>query len=42
MKMGLSHEEVSVLFDDIVGFTEMARCVEPDVVMGFLNDLYTR
>jgi class 3 adenylate cyclase len=34
--------QVSVLFADIVGFTNMSKAVEPEVVMEFLNDLYCR
>jgi class 3 adenylate cyclase len=34
--------QVTVLFADIVGFTNMSKEVEPEVVMEFLNDLYCR
>jgi class 3 adenylate cyclase len=34
--------QVTVMFADIVGFTSMSMNVEPEVVMGFLNELYTR
>jgi class 3 adenylate cyclase len=30
------------MFADIVGFTTMAKHVEPVTVMTFLNDLYTK
>ncbi|GIL81264.1 hypothetical protein Vretifemale_10317, partial [Volvox reticuliferus] len=36
------HDNVTVLFADIKGFTEMSKEVAPAVVMTFLNDLYTR
>ncbi|GLI61095.1 hypothetical protein VaNZ11_003375 [Volvox africanus] len=36
------HDNVTVLFADIKGFTEMSKEVPPAVVMTFLNDLYTR
>eukprot|EP00775_Hariotina_reticulata_P010666 gene10666-10825_t len=41
IKLSLQHEQVSILFADIVGFTAMSKQVEPAVVMAFLNDLYT-
>ncbi|KAK9823457.1 hypothetical protein WJX72_002888 [[Myrmecia] bisecta] len=36
------HESVTVLFTDIVGFTDMANQVTPDKVMGMLHQLFTR
>jgi class 3 adenylate cyclase len=36
------HESVSILFADIVGFTAFAKEAEPDVVVGLLNDLFSR
>ena len=36
------HAQVTLLFADIVGFTSMCRKVEPEDVMGMLNDLYLR
>ncbi|KAI8465323.1 MAG: nucleotide cyclase [Monoraphidium minutum] len=42
LKMALHHEQVSILFADIVGFTSMAKTQPPDVVMDLLNDLFTR
>jgi len=41
-KMALKHEQVTVMFADIVGFTPMSMNVEPEVVMDLLNELYTR
>jgi len=34
------HEQVMVLFCDVVGFTSMSKEVEPSEVMHFLNELY--
>uniref|UniRef100_A0A383WI74 Guanylate cyclase domain-containing protein n=1 Tax=Tetradesmus obliquus TaxID=3088 RepID=A0A383WI74_TETOB len=42
IKVPMQHEQVSVLFADIVGFTNMSKEVEPETVMEFLNDLYCR
>ncbi|WIA42297.1 hypothetical protein OEZ86_008311 [Tetradesmus obliquus] len=39
---GIFPRQVSVLFADIVGFTNMSKEVEPESVMEFLNDLYCR
>lgn len=36
------HEDASVLFADIVGFTPYASSREPDEVVGFLDDLFSR
>uniref|UniRef100_A0A7S3VP31 Guanylate cyclase domain-containing protein n=1 Tax=Dunaliella tertiolecta TaxID=3047 RepID=A0A7S3VP31_DUNTE len=36
-----SHENVTILFTDIVGFTSMSKEVKPDQVMGYLNELFT-
>ncbi|GLI69988.1 hypothetical protein VaNZ11_014718 [Volvox africanus] len=35
------HDDVIVLFTDVVGFTSMSKEVEPSEVMHFLNELYT-
>lgn len=35
-----THEQVMVLFCDVVGFTSMSKEVEPSQVMHFLNELY--
>lgn len=35
-------DDVSVLFADIVGFTDMCREKQPDVVVSLLNDIYGR
>lgn len=35
------HPHATILFMDIVGFTSMAKQVEPQVVMTFLNQLFT-
>ena len=32
-----SHEDITILFMDIVGFTSMAKEVEPVAIMTFLN-----
>eukprot|EP00882_Tetradesmus_deserticola_P020631 GHRQ01022293.1.p1 GENE.GHRQ01022293.1~~GHRQ01022293.1.p1 ORF type:complete len:233 (+),score=70.48 GHRQ01022293.1:385-1083(+) len=42
IKVPMQHEQVTVMFADIVGFTSMSKEVEPEVVMEFLNDLYCR
>lgn len=36
------HEEVTLLFADIKGFTPMCSAVPPAAVMAMLNDLFTR
>eukprot|EP00798_Chlamydomonas_sp_ICE-L_P027188 gene27188-2431_t len=36
-----SHDEVTVLFMDIVGFTSMSKDVEAEAVLTFLNQLFT-
>ncbi|KXZ51265.1 hypothetical protein GPECTOR_13g752 [Gonium pectorale] len=36
------HPEVTLLFADVKGFTNMCEKVEPSQVMGFLNALYSR
>ncbi|KAF5842811.1 hypothetical protein DUNSADRAFT_4695 [Dunaliella salina] len=36
-----SHENVTILFTDIVGFTNMSKEVKPDQVMAYLNELFT-
>ncbi len=36
-----SHKSVSVLFMDIVGFTNMSKQVEPKKVLTFLNELFS-
>ena len=36
------HRMVTIIFCDIVGFTDMCKTVEPIVVMEFLNQLYQR
>ena len=36
------HESVTVLYADVVGFTDMSRDARPDAVMAMLNTLYTR
>ncbi|KAG2493386.1 hypothetical protein HYH03_008518 [Edaphochlamys debaryana] len=40
--LATKHAAVTILFADIKGFTSMCKEVEPEVVMGFLNDLYNR
>lgn len=37
-----AHEQVTIMFADIVGFTPLCEQVEPWVVMDFLNDLFSR
>ncbi|WP_416548042.1 adenylate/guanylate cyclase domain-containing protein [Limnohabitans sp. DCL3] len=37
-----SYDEVTVLFADIVGFTAFSQDVSPEVLVGVLNDLFTR
>ena len=34
--------QVTIMFADIVGFTDMSRQVEPVAVMRFLNSLFSR
>ena len=34
--------QITVLFADVVGFTPMCRELPPEVVMAFLNDLFSR
>merc|ERR1711862_785438 len=34
------HEQVTILFTDIVGFTSMSQTVAPQQVMEFLHDLF--
>ncbi|GFR42727.1 hypothetical protein Agub_g3645 [Astrephomene gubernaculifera] len=41
-KTATDHEQVTILFADIVGFTSMCKEVPAKTVMKFLNDLYTR
>ena len=36
------HENVTILFTDIVGFTSMSQTVAPQQVMEFLHDLFVR
>ena len=36
------HLQVSILFMDIVGFTSMSKEVAPQMVMEFLNDLFSK
>ena len=36
------HQEVTILFTDIVGFTSMSQTVAPQQVMEFLHDLFVR
>lgn len=37
-----SYANVTVLFGDIVGFTAFSQVVSPEVMVGVLNDLFTR
>jgi adenylate cyclase len=37
-----SYADVTVLFADIVGFTAFSQAVSPEVMVGVLNDLFTR
>ena len=41
-KLATAHEQITVLFADVVGFTPMCRELAPEVVMAFLNDLFSR
>ncbi|KXZ48106.1 hypothetical protein GPECTOR_30g201 [Gonium pectorale] len=41
-KLATSHDEVTLMFADIEGFTTMCKVLEPHVVMAFLDELYTR
>ncbi len=36
-----SYSDVTVLFADIVGFTEMSASISPENVVGFLNDIFS-
>ena len=36
------HQEVTILFTDIVGFTSMSQTVAPQQVMEFLHELFVR
>ena len=36
-QLARTHKDVTILFMDIVGFTSMAKQVEPQAVMTFLN-----
>lgn len=36
-----NHEQISLLFMDICGFTHMSKCVSAGQVMGFLNELFS-
>lgn len=37
-----SHEQVSVLFADLVGFTELSAKMEPDLLVSMLNDVFSQ
>jgi class 3 adenylate cyclase len=37
-----SYDNVTVLFADIVGFTAFSQVVSPEVMVGVLNDIFTR
>jgi class 3 adenylate cyclase len=41
-KLASSHENITVLFADVVGFTPMCHKLPADTVMAFLNDLFSR
>ncbi|GIL89318.1 hypothetical protein Vretifemale_17131, partial [Volvox reticuliferus] len=41
-RLAVWHPQVTVLFADIQGFTPMCKVLPPDVVMSFLNTLFTR
>ena len=36
-----SHQDVTILFMDIVGFTAMSKEIQPAQVMGYLNAIFT-
>ena len=36
-----AYESVTVIFADVVGFTSMAQALQPAVVMGFLDELFS-
>ncbi|KAJ9526118.1 hypothetical protein QJQ45_009610 [Haematococcus lacustris] len=36
------HENITIIFSDVVGFTDMAQQVHPQLVMTMLNDMYSR
>ncbi|KAJ9526710.1 hypothetical protein QJQ45_017824, partial [Haematococcus lacustris] len=36
------HDNISIIFSDVVGFTDMAQQVHPQLVMTMLNDMYSR
>lgn len=40
-ELAKEHKDVTILFMDIVGFTEMSKFVEPQKVMLFLNTLFS-
>jgi class 3 adenylate cyclase len=40
--LATSHEQITVLFADVVGFTPLCRDLPATVVMAFLNDLFSR
>ena len=40
--LATSHDGVTIMFMDIVGFTTMSKEVQPVQVMEFLNSLFTR
>ena len=39
--LATAHEQVTIMFADIVGFTSMCKRVSPARVMSFLNELYS-
>lgn len=41
LRLGGEEAEVTVLFADVVGFTQLAEHHPPEVVVGFLNELFT-